>query len=81
MNLIQRADAHRIAVEFINLDGLGDVTIVDNAVVEADDAWYFPYDGTDYLVNGNISAALAGNLPIKVLKDGTLVGYERPPGW
>jgi hypothetical protein len=59
---------------------LGDLMIVDEAIVETDAAWYFPYDATAFVKDGRISAALAGNLPVKVLRDGTAISYETPMG-
>lgn len=57
---------------------LGELMIIDDAVVETDRAWYFPYDSTAYALRGEISSALAGNLPVKVARDGGRISYEVP---
>jgi hypothetical protein len=59
---------------------LGDVMIVDDAIVETDTAWYFPYDATAFVLQGSVSAALAGNVPVKVPRDGTAISFENPAG-
>jgi hypothetical protein len=58
---------------------LGDPMIIDETVVETDSAWYFPYGATAFTLHRNISAALAGNLPARVLKDGASVTFALPP--
>jgi hypothetical protein len=59
--------------------GLGDLLIIDDAVIAAPHAWYFPYDSAAFILQGNISSALAGNLPVKVSRDGTELTYEASP--
>jgi hypothetical protein len=58
---------------------LGDLMIVEAAIVETEEAFYFPYDAVAFVVYGNISAALAGNLPVRVPRDGTALTFEAPP--
>jgi hypothetical protein len=58
---------------------LGDLLIIDDAVIEAAHAWYFPYDAAAFILQGNVSSALAGNLPVKVSRDGAEVTYEASP--
>jgi hypothetical protein len=57
---------------------LGDLMIVEAAIVETEEAWYFPYDAVAFVLHGNISAALAGNLPVRVPKDGSALSFEAP---
>jgi hypothetical protein len=59
---------------------LGELTIVDDAIVETESAWYFPYDSVAFILRRDISAALAGNIPVKVSRDGT-IAYEEPAQW
>lgn len=65
--------------EMARREELGDLMIIDAAIVESESAWYFPYDASAFIVNGEISAALAGNVPIKVPRDGAKILYEEPP--
>jgi hypothetical protein len=58
---------------------LGDLMIVEAAIVETEEAWYFPYDAIAFVLHGNISAALAGNVPVRVPKDGSAITFEAPP--
>lgn len=82
MSKISFEEARVRAVDAINhlarREQLGDLTIIDAAIVETESAWYFPYDAVDFIVNGNVSTALAGNVPIKVPKDGGATTYEAP---
>jgi hypothetical protein len=57
---------------------LGDIMILDEYVVETDLAWYFPNDSVASVLRGDISSALAGNLPVRVSRDGTQITYEEP---
>ncbi|MCV7123221.1 YrhB domain-containing protein [Mycobacterium lacus] len=50
--------------------------IVDSAIVETEEAWYFPYDAVAFVVDGDISAALAGNVPVKVPRDGSALTWD-----
>lgn len=52
--------------------------IVDAGIVETQEAWYFPYDAVAFVVHGDISAALAGNVPAKVPRDGSPLSCESP---
>lgn len=53
--------------------------IVDEAIVETPVAWYFPYDAVAFVSQGEVSAALAGNLAVKVLRDGSAVTFDEIP--
>jgi hypothetical protein len=66
---------HKLAEE----QGLGELMIVDEAIIETQVAWYFPYDAKAFLLQGDVSSALAGNLPVKVPRDGSGLAYEAPP--
>jgi len=57
---------------------LGDLMIVEAAIVETEEAWYFPYDAVAFVVHGDISAALAGNVPVRVPRDGSALTFEAP---
>lgn len=80
MNEISFAEARIRAIDAITKlaakERLGDLMIVDSAIMETVEAWYFPYDAVAFLLHGNISAALAGNVPVKVPKNGSAVTYE-----
>lgn len=82
MNDISFSEARQVAVKAIEKlaheEHLGDLMIIDEAVVETDSAWYFPYDSTAFTLHGNISAALAGNLPARVAKDDASVTFAVP---
>jgi hypothetical protein len=82
MNEITFNEAKLLAQNAINelaeRNQLGELTIIDSAVVETESAWYFPYDSSAFILHGDISAALAGNLPVKVSRDGTMLSYEEP---
>lgn len=64
--------------EMASQQGLGPIVILDQFVVETPEAWYFPYDSEAFVTRGEISAALAGNLPVRVARDGTSVRFEQP---
>nr|WP_280178391.1 YrhB domain-containing protein [Mycobacterium attenuatum] len=70
------------AVEAINTlaeaERPGELMIVDSAIVETEEAWHFPYEAVAFVVHGDISAALAGNVPVKVPRDGSPITYEAP---
>lgn len=55
--------------------------IVDSAIVETEEAWYFPYDAVAFIAHGDICAALAGNVPVRVPRDGSAFTYEAPAQW
>ena len=56
-----------------------EIVILESHIRETDAAWYFPYDGRDYVENGNFLAALAGNHPVRVAKTDGAVTLESPP--
>ncbi|MFF2556921.1 YrhB domain-containing protein [Nocardia sp. NPDC058058] len=76
-----RALAERKLAELAAGNALGEVRIVDNAIVETDSDWYFPYDAVAFLDRGEISAALAGNVPVRVEKSSGEVSLASPPNW
>ncbi|BBZ79956.1 hypothetical protein MANY_52930 [Mycolicibacterium anyangense] len=84
MTAIDFRDAHLKALaaieEMASEQGLGSLVILDQLVVETPEAWYFPYDSEAFVVRGEISEALAGNLPVRVARDGTSVRFEQPGG-
>ncbi|MGC5258225.1 YrhB domain-containing protein [Gordonia sp. DT218] len=55
------------------------LVLIESSVHEAEDAWYFPYNSRDLIEKNDILSALAGNLPIKVFKDGSGVVLEAAP--
>jgi hypothetical protein len=64
---------------FSSKESLGDVIIVEEEIIETEFAWYFPYDGRTFVLDGDMSSALAGNVPIKVGRDDGAVSFEVPP--
>jgi hypothetical protein len=52
--------------------------IVEDAVDEEEDGWYFPYQTEKYLKTLDINFSVVGNWPIFVSKDGSFVGALRP---
>jgi hypothetical protein len=73
--------AQNAIYELAERNQLGELMIIDSAIVETESAWYFPYDSSAFVLRGDISAALAGNLPVKVPRDGTTLTYEEPDEW
>ena len=57
-----------------------EIVILDDHIVDTDSAWFFPYNGKDYVENGNFAAALAGNHPVRVSKIDGSVSLAMPPG-
>lgn len=56
-----------------------EIVIVDQHVVDAETAWFFPYNGKDYVENRNFAFALAGNHPVRVSKDDGSASLAMPP--
>ncbi|POX88610.1 hypothetical protein C3477_10245 [Mycobacterium kansasii] len=85
MNEMDPNTARMRAVEAIDKlaenERLGELMIGDSAIVETKEAWYFPYDAVAFVVHGDISAALAGNVPVRVPRDGSALTYEAPAQW
>ena len=48
----------------------GDDAVLVGDPIEFDQGWVFSYDSRRYVESGDLSAALAGNAPIAVLRDG-----------
>jgi len=57
---------------------LGELILIEDRIVETPDAWYFPYDSAAFVLRGEISSALAGNIPVRVARDGSGVRFEEP---
>jgi hypothetical protein len=53
-----------------------DILIVEAAIEDRGDVWVFPYDGRGYVERGDLSEAMAGNLPIIVNKETGVVAFE-----
>jgi len=83
VNDITLSEARNLAVNALNRladeQNLGDLMIIDEAIVETTTARYFPYDATAFVLRGDVSSTLAGNLPVKVSRDGAATTYEAPP--
>ncbi|WP_328857234.1 YrhB family protein [Williamsia herbipolensis] len=80
--MISYDDAHQKALARVARIASGsefEIVILEPHIRETDDAWYFPYDGRDFVENGNFSAALAGNHPVRVSKADGDVRLESPP--
>jgi hypothetical protein len=73
-----RSRAEAALGKMVEEQKLGDVMIIDDAIIETDQAWYFPYDSVAFILRGDISSALAGNLPVCVSRDGERVTFEEP---
>jgi hypothetical protein len=82
MTEITFSDARSLALAAIRKmaeeQRLGELMIIDDGVVETDRAWYFPYDSTAFALRGEISFALAGNLPVRVDREGGQITYQEP---
>ncbi|TDZ96173.1 YrhB domain-containing protein [Mycobacteroides salmoniphilum] len=76
--MIGLAEARRRAEAHIATFHLDDVIIIDDAIVDTDDAWFFPYNSRAFALHGDISAALAGNVPVRVPKDGGVLSVGLP---
>ncbi|VBA45059.1 hypothetical protein LAUMK13_05331 [Mycobacterium innocens] len=85
MTEIDLEKARMRAVEAIDKlaekERLRELMIIDSAIVETNGAWYCPYDAVAFVVHGDISAALAGNVPVRVPRDGSALTYEAPAQW
>src|SRR5262245_44978788 len=83
--MVTRAEARRIADEFINrpYNVEGDLLeILDSLTMERAYGWIFFYDSTRHIYTGDPRHMLAGNGPVLVEKDGGRViqfGSARPP--
>jgi hypothetical protein len=73
-----RAQALAAVRKLAEAKDLGELMIVDVGVIETPEAWYFPYDSTAFVLRGDISSALAGNIPVRVARDGSGVRFEVP---
>lgn len=73
-----RAQAHAAITRLAEEQGLGELIIVDEGTIETPDAWYFPYDSAAFVLRGEMSSALAGNIPVRVARDGSGVRFEEP---
>ncbi|MCU1647064.1 MAG: hypothetical protein JWN03_7339 [Nocardia sp.] len=74
-----RESAEQKLAELAAANELGEVRIVDDAIVETETDWYFPYDAVAFIERGDISAALAGNIPIRVTKSDGQISLSLPP--
>ncbi|MCV7200135.1 hypothetical protein [Mycobacterium angelicum] len=52
--------------ELAEKERLGDLMIIDAGITETHEARYFPYKAIAFFTHGDISAALAGNVSVKV---------------
>ncbi len=52
--------------------------IVDAAIIEVADGWYFPYQTVRFIETRNIDFSVLGNWPIFVSKQGECLGPRRP---
>ncbi|MBI3213532.1 MAG: hypothetical protein HYZ38_06925 [Mycobacterium sp.] len=73
-----RSRAQAAIEEMAGQERLGKVMIIDDAIIETDRAWYFPYDAVAFVLEGDFSSALAGNLPVRVSRDGEHISFEEP---
>lgn len=75
-------EARSLALERISaIPSNHEIILLEDHVVETADAWYFPYNGREYIENGVLRAALAGNHPVRVTKRGRDVTLESPDVW
>lgn len=80
--IITLAEARRLALERVStIPSNHEIILLDDHVVETADAWYFPYNGREYIETGVISSALAGNHPVRVAKRGGDVTLQSPDVW
>ena len=79
--MIKKDEARSIAEKFLDENIRPrishEVVIVDCAVEDRADCWFFPYNGRGYLERDDFTEIMAGNLPILVNKETGAVGYER----
>lgn len=52
--------------------------IVDSAVKETEEGWYFPYQTARYLKTRDLNYSVVGNWPIFIKKSGEVCGPKRP---
>jgi hypothetical protein len=70
--MIDLTEARAIAAAYIN-EGVKRPTgftpvIIDTATLDSDSCWVFYYDALEYQRSRDVADALAGNLPVVVLK-------------
>jgi hypothetical protein len=74
-----RARAAEILEVFAAQTGLAALVILDDAVIETPDAFYFPYQTADFIIGGELRDALAGNITLRINRDGGEHRFEAPP--
>lgn len=76
--MIDLEDATKIAETALEEIGIRmGVDLKISHISESECFWEFYFDSVDWLENGDLSSALAGNLPFKIMKiDGSV---EMPP--
>ena len=75
---LARAQALIAIKKLAEEQNLGELIIVDDGIIETPGAWYFPYDSAAFILRGEISSALAGNIPVRVARDGSGLRFEGP---
>ncbi|MFN3735423.1 hypothetical protein [Comamonas testosteroni] len=55
-----------------------DYGLIDSAIKEDEDGWYFPYQSVKFILSKNFDDSLVGNWPIFVKNTGDYVGPRRP---
>jgi hypothetical protein len=74
-----RARAAEILEVFAAQACLPALVILDDAVIETPDAFYFPYQTADLIIGGELRDALAGNVTLRISRDGGEHRFEAPP--
>lgn len=81
---MERSKARDLAQQYIESNippPEGDAyEIVDSAIKETEDGWYFPYQTARYLKTRELNYSVVGNWPIFVKKSGEVYGPKRPFG-
>ncbi|RRD59055.1 hypothetical protein EII20_00940 [Comamonadaceae bacterium OH2545_COT-014] len=52
--------------------------IIEEAIFEMTDGWYFPYQSKNFIETGNMNFSLVGNWPVFVSRSGVCTGPRRP---
>ena len=74
-----RSEAEAVLTKLAARQSFRKLSIVDEAAVETDLAFTFLETPYAFTRDGDVSAALAANLPIKVPRGGTGITYEMTP--
>ncbi|MCF6112625.1 YrhB domain-containing protein [Mesorhizobium muleiense] len=68
-------------VSRLSADGTDDLALFENETIEIEKGWIFFYNTRSFIEDGDSIAALAGNGPISVTKDGMVHNLPSAIPW